>query len=77
MFVLAATTRLQVEFTAARLEIAIPGTTTRLQPRESGFADAMRVPGQLLWMRLDAYGRHPHHWLDEDQLAAARSACLA
>ncbi|SFD96236.1 hypothetical protein [Blastococcus tunisiensis] len=73
VFIVATTTREELNRTFARLHILTPGHVTRLRAHESGFGEAMRTPAQMLWMPLERYGRHPHHWLHEDQLAVARS----
>lgn len=73
VFVVATTSRNELNRTCARLNILVPGHVTRLRAHESGFGEAMRTPAQLLWMPLERYGQQPHHWFHEDQLAAARS----
>ncbi|WP_139228727.1 hypothetical protein [Blastococcus tunisiensis] len=74
VFVVATTSRDELNRTCARLNILTPGHVTRLRAHESGFGEAMRTPAQLLWMPLEKYGQQPHHWFHEDQLAAARSS---
>lgn len=77
VFVAAATSRQELNRTCARLDILTPGHVTYLRSHESGFIETMRNPGQVLWVPLDNYGRHPHHWFLEDQLTAARSSATA
>lgn len=77
VFIVATTSRRELNGTCARLNILAPGHVTYLRSHESGFGETMRNPGQVLWMPLDNYGRQPHHWFLEDQLAAVRSSATA